>query len=213
MIETDLHEFSLSVQPVSRALRKLTISSCMLLALSLVAGVKVCAQSQTDADRAAQQAVKAVHSRDIPEASLPCTPEEAKWWSDLRAAANAINVAQPDQPDTKKLSRLIKEAIDKSYQIPVPDRYAIILWRARPQPTPQPKLKKINGSIALAVELLPGGAVGEVKIAESLDPAYDQVAIDATRKMIFLPAIKNRKFVSLWMPMTMSFNSFEIYHR
>ena len=190
-----------------------TFHTCLLLSLVVTCSAGVFAQSQTDAERAAQQAVKALHSRDIPEGSLPCTPEESKWWSDVRAAAKAINVAQPDQPDTKKLSRLIKEGIDNSYQIPVPDRYATVLWRTHPPPTPYPKFKKINGSVALAVELLPDGTVGEVKVGQNLEPSYDQLAIETARKLIFLPAIKNRKFVSLWMPMTMSFNTYEIYHR
>ena len=177
--------------------------------LILTANAVAVAQSQTDADRAAQQAVKALHSHDVPEASLPCTPEESKWWDELRAATKEFNRAQPDRPDTKKLMRLIKEGIDKSYQIPVPDRYATVFWQAHPRPTPQ----KINGSIALAVELLPDGNVGEVKVAQGLDPDLDQMAVETARKLIFLPAVKDRKFVSLWMPITMSFNSFETYHR
>ncbi len=190
------------------------LKSCaMLLPLTLITSAAAIAQSQTDADRAAQQAIKAVHSRDIPEASLACTMDESKWWNDLRAAAKVFNPAQPDQPDVKKLHRLIKEGIDKSYQVPIPDRYATVLWRGHPEPTPEPKFKKINGSIAMAVELLPDGTVGEVKIAQGLDPSYDRVAIETARKLVFLPAIKNRKFVSLWMPMTMSFNTYEIYHR
>jgi len=194
-------------------MRQIIKTSCMLFALTLLPSAVSFAQSQTDADRAAQQAIKAVHARDLPEASLPCTADEAKWWNDLRAAAKVVNPAQPDPPDIKKLHRLIKEGIDKSYQIPIPDRYATTLWRGHPEPTPQPKFKKINGSIALAVELLPDGTVGEVKVAQGLDPSYDQVAIETARKLIFVPAIKNRKFVSLWTPMTMSFNTFETYHR
>jgi len=181
----------------------------VLAPLTLISSVVANAQSQTDADRAAQAAIKQLHSRDIPEASLPCTPEESKWWSELRKVGKAINQAEPDRPDTKKLAQLIKEGIEKAYEIPIPDRYALILWRARPPATP----KKINGSIALAVELLPDGTVGEVKIAQGLDPEIDKKAIDATRKLVFLPAIKNRKFVSLWMPMTMSYSTYETFHR
>lgn len=164
------------------------------------------AQSQTEADRAAQQAVKAVHSRDVPEASLPCTTDEAKWWNDLRIAAKAINPARAGKTETEKLMRLIKEGIEKSYQIPVPDHYAIVLWRAAPQYTDEARNKKINGSVALAVELLPDGTVGEVKVAQGLDPGLDKMAVATARKLVFLPAIKNRKFVSVWSPMTMSFN-------
>ena len=59
---------------------------------------------------------------------------------------------------------------------------------------------------AMAVELLPDGTVGEVKVAQGLDPGLDQMAIASARKLIFVPAIKNRKFVSVWSPMTMGFN-------
>jgi len=183
-----------------------TLQSCLLVSLVVACGAGVFAQSQTEADRAAQQAVKAVHSRDLPEASLPCTSDEAKWWSDLRTAAKAISPARAGKTETEEFMHLIKEGIEKSYQIPVPDRYATILWRAAPQYTEEARHKMINGSVALAVELLPDGTVGEVKVAQGLDSGLDKMAIASARKLIFLPAIKNRKFVSLWTPMTMSFN-------
>ena len=188
-------------------------NSCVVIMLGIVASGNVFAQAQTDKERAAQQAIKAVHARDLPEATLPCTPEESSWWNEVRAVAKVINPARPNKPETEKLTRLIKKAIEQAYQIPVPDRYATVLWRAAPQYTERARHKKINGSVAMAVELLPDGTVGEVKIAQSLDPGLDQMAIETTRKLVFLPAIKNRKFVSIWMPMTMSFNIYETYHR
>ena len=188
-------------------------NSCVVIMLGIVASDSVFAQAQTDKERAAQQAIKAVHARDLPEATLTCTPEESSWWNEVRAVAKVINPARPNKPETEKFTRLIKKAIEQAYQIPVPDRYATVFWRAAPQYTEQARRKQIKGSVAMAVELLPDGTVGEVKIAESLDPGLDQMAIDATRKLVFLPAIKNRKFVSIWMPMTMSFNIYETYHR
>ena len=179
---------------------------CLVVSVMVAGTAAAFAQSQTDADRASQAAVKALHSRDVPPASLPCTADEAKWWEDLRTAAKAINPARAGKAETEKLVHLIKEGIDKSYQIPVPDHYAILLWRAVPQYTDEARNKKINGSVALAVELLPDGTVGEVKVAQSLDPGLDKMAIAAARKMIFVPAIKGRKFVSVWSPMTMGFN-------
>jgi TonB family protein len=121
-------------------------------------------------------------------------------------AGKAINPAHAGKSETEKLMHLIKEGIEKSYQIPIPDHSAIVLWRAVPQYTEDARHKKINGSVALAVELLPGGTVGEVKVAQGLDPGLDKIAVETARKLIFLPAIKNRKFVSVWSPMTMSFN-------
>ena len=187
-------------------MRHILKTAFMLFTMGLLMCAGVFAQSQTGADRASQQAVKAVHSRDIPEASLPCTPDEAKWWADLRIAAKAISPARAGKTETEKFMRLIKEGIEKSYQLPVADRYPTFLWRAVPQYTEQARAQKISGSVALAVELLPDGTVGEVKVAQGLDPGLDKMAIETARKLIFLPAIKNRKFVSLWTPMTMSFN-------
>ncbi len=179
---------------------------CLLLALFLTGSAAMFGQTQSEADRASQTAVKALHSREVPEASLPCTPDETKWWNDLRAAAKAIGPARAGKTETEKLLHLIKEGIEKSYQIPVLDHYAVFLWRSPPEYTEEARRKQINGSVALAVELLPDGTVGEVKVAQALDPGLDKMAIASARKMIFVPAIKNRKFVSLWTPMTMSFS-------
>ena len=106
--------------------------SCLAMAVGLGVSSGVLAQSQTDKERAAQQAIKAVHARDLPEATLPCTPEESSWWNEVRAVAKVINPARPNKPETEKLTRLIKKAIEQAYQIPVPDRYATVLWRAAP---------------------------------------------------------------------------------
>jgi hypothetical protein len=48
------------------------------------------------------------------------------------------------------------------------------------------------------------GTVGEVKIVQGLGYGLDEKAAEAARQMIFLTAVKDRKFVSFRMPMTMS---------
>lgn len=183
---------------------------CALLAVGVLGIADASAQTQTDEDRAAQQAIRALRSRDIPEATLPCTSEEARWWNDLRAAGKAIKGFQETRTETNKFVRLVKDGVEKSYQVPVADRAASVLWKAPPDYTERARHKQINGSVALAVELRPDGSVGEVKVAQGLDPGLDQMAVSAARKLVFLPAIKDRKFVSSWMPMTMTFN---IYSR
>jgi len=72
------------------------------------------------------------------------------------------------------------------------------------QSTEESRKKKVSGSLALVVELRPDGTVGEVKIVQGLGYGLDEKAADAARQMIFLPAVKDRKFVSFRMPMTMS---------
>jgi len=181
-----------------------------LLVLGLVCSTAALAQTQTDKERATEQAIKGLRGREIPEATLPCTPDEANWWNDLRAAGKAVKGFRETRTETDKFVRLVKEGVEKSYQVPVPDRNALVLWKSPPEYTEQARHKQVNGSVALAVELRPDGSVGEVKVAQGLDSGLDQMAVSAARKMVFLPAIKDRKFVSSWMPMTMTFN---IYSR
>lgn len=66
--------------------------------------------------------------------------------------------------------------------------------------------QQINGGIALVVEFLQDGRVGEVRIVQGLGFGMDEKAAEAARKSIFLPAVKDGKFVSKRIPMTMSFN-------
>lgn len=177
-----------------------------LIVLGLVWATAALAQTQTDQERASEQALRALHSRDLPEASLSSTTDEAKWWKDVRAASKAIRPARAANKERDEFIRLIKQGLEKSFQVPVPDRYATVLWRSPPDYTEKARNKRINGSVGLAVELLPDGSVGEVKIVQGLDPGLDEMAVVAARKLIFLPKVKDRKFVTSWMPMTMGFD-------
>ena len=190
-----------------RILKITNLKICFtLLVLGLVCNTSALAQTQTDQERAEQQALRGLRSRDIPEASLPCTPEEAKWWNEVRAASKAIGPARAAKKQKDELARLIKLGLEKSFQVPVPDRHATILWRSPPDYTEEARNKRINGSVAMAVELRPDGSVGEIKIVQGLDPGLDEMSVVAVRKLVFVPMVKDRKFVTSWMPMTMNFN-------
>jgi len=174
--------------------------------MAFVWSVGVSAQSQTEKDRAAEQAVRAVRAGEIPEASLSSSTPEAEWWSELRAAGKAIRESRGAKKESDRFIKLIKDGLEKSYQAPIPNRGATVLWKAVPEYTAEARSKQIRGSVALAVELRPDGTVGEVIIAQSLDPGLDQVAVNTALKLVFLPMVKDRKFVSSMMPMTMSFD-------
>jgi hypothetical protein len=102
---------------------------CKILFLSLITG-GVCAQStpsQTDSDLAAKRALEGLRRREIPEATLPCTADETKWWSDLRSAGVAVRSTMRGNKETKKFLNLLAEGKEKSYQPPIPDRGATLL--------------------------------------------------------------------------------------
>ena len=181
--------------------------SLMLLAL---AGGAL-AQTQSDADRAAKQALDALHHREMPEATIPCTADEAKWWAELRTAGAAVRETMGEEKETKKFLGLLKQGREKSYEPPVANRGALILYQVPFRSTEESRKKNISGALALVVELRPDATVGEVKIVQGLGYGLDENAIKAARQIIFLPAVKDRKFVTFYMPMTMSLSALRPY--
>ena len=180
---------------------------CKILFLSSIITSGVFAQStqpQTDSDRAEKRALEGLRRREIPEATLPCSANEAKWWSDLRSAGAAVRSTMGGEKETKKFLGRLAEGQQKSYQPPIPDRGVTLLNQVPLQSTEESRKKNVSGELALVVELRPDGTVGEVKIVQGLGYGLDEKAAEAARQMIFLPAVKNRKFVSFRMPMTMS---------
>jgi len=178
----------------------------VLLVLPFVLIASALAQSPPESDRARKAALNMLHQREVPEATLPCTPEEAKWWQNLRKAAKAVQDTRGGKREKEKFLGLLQEGQEKSYQPPIPDWRALVLNRLLPSYSEAARRRQIKGSIALVVELRQDGFVGEVEVVKGLDPGLDQNAIEAARRTVFLPRVKDRKFVPFLMPMTMSFN-------
>jgi TonB family protein len=180
---------------------------CRILFLTLVitgGAFAQSTQSQTDSNRAERIALEGLHRHEIPEATLPGTADERKWWNDLRSAGGAVRSTMGGKKETKKFLALLAEGRDKSYQPPIPDRGITLLYQVPFNSTEASRKKNISGSVALVVELRPDGTVGEVKIVQGLGYGLDEKAAEAARQIIFLPAVKDRKFVSFRMPLTMS---------
>ncbi|MEK6281903.1 MAG: energy transducer TonB [Acidobacteriota bacterium] len=152
-------------------------------------------------------AVEALRRREVPEATLPSTPAEAEWWERVRK--ESIRVQKSYDRGSDKLVRLLKEGADNGFRVPIPDRGVTFLRRSPPRYSDEAKDLKISGGMALVAEFLADGTVGEVKIVEGLPAGLNENAIEATHKTVFLPAVKDAKFVSSRLPMTMSFNAYQ----
>jgi TonB family protein len=161
-------------------------------------------QTPQDPDREEKIALAALRRQDIPEATLPCSPDEAKWWEEIRNLGKKVRASRDKHQD--EFLRLLKEGQERSYQAPIPNRGPTFLRRYPPEYNQEARKQQVSGGIALVVELLPDGTVGEVKIVQGLGFGLDENAIDAVRRSIFLPAVKEGRFVSVRSPMTMSFN-------
>jgi TonB family protein len=144
----------------------------------------------------------------VPEASLPCTPEEQTWWTELRAASDNIKYPHrhPGEKEKKKFLDLLRDGIKKSYKPPVPDARPVFLFKTEPSYTEQARKREINGTVTLQVELLANGSVGTIEVIQGLPQGLNDAAADAARKTIFLPAVKNRQFVTASTKIEMTFN-------
>ena len=143
----------------------------------------------------------------VPEASLPCTPEEQAWWNELRDAAdNLRSTRRPGDKHKKHFANALHDGQAKSYKPPIPDARPVILFKTEPTYTDVARDREVNGSITLELELRSDGSVGKIKLLQGLGSGLDESAADAARKTIFLPAVKNREFVTSTVRMIMNFN-------
>lgn len=161
-------------------------------------------QTPQDPGREEKMALAALRRQEIPEATLQCTPDEAKWWGEIQALGYQVQKSRDKDGD--KFLQLLREGQEKTYQAPIPNRGPTFLRKSPPEYTEEARRIKLSGGIAMVVEFLQDGTVGEVKIVQGLGFGLDEKAAEAARRSIFLPAVKDARFVSVRVPMTMSFS-------
>jgi TonB family protein len=142
----------------------------------------------------------------IPEPNLPGTPEEISWWKELRDTGNSVLSSRGDKKASKKFLELLNDGQSKSYAPPVADRHPVVLYKTQPGYSEEARRQRVTGRITMHVELLPNGSIGEVKLMNRLGAGLDEKAVEAARKTIFLPAIKDRKFAPFWLYLEMMFS-------
>jgi protein TonB len=86
------------------------------------------------------------------------------------------------------------------------DRKALIVLRREPQYTDQARQLGVKGTIAVKAVLSASGKVTEVELVRGLPGGLSESAIDATREIRFVPAMKNGKFVSQYIPVEYFFD-------
>lgn len=143
--------------------------------------------------------------RQIPAVEVPCSPEEAKWWEEVRVAGIEVQKSRGTKR-RKEFLKLLADGKDSAYQPPVLDRKPTVLAMFEPRYSEQARRDRISGAVTLQVEFQSNGSVGEVVVVNGLRSDLDRNAMEAARLTAFLPAVKGRQFETVWMPMEMSFN-------
>jgi len=86
------------------------------------------------------------------------------------------------------------------------ERKAILIMKPQPVYTETARANAITGTVVLKVIFASNGTVVNILTASGLPYGLTERAIDAARKIKFIPAAKNGRFVSMWMQLEYNFN-------
>jgi TonB family protein len=81
-----------------------------------------------------------------------------------------------------------------------------LIVNAEPSYSEEAREKEIAGTVILKVIFGADGRVGNIRIVQGLPHGLTERAIDAARKIKFIPARKDGKFVSMWLQLEYNFN-------
>jgi TonB family protein len=86
------------------------------------------------------------------------------------------------------------------------DAKARLMKKVEPIYTEKARQKKITGTVVLMVVFSATGEVTNIRVVSGLPHGLTERAIDAARKIKFIPAIKDGKYVSMWIQLEYNFN-------
>ena len=173
------------------------LGSILVCCAFLLMTAHASAQDTKTRKTTAGSGVSIMSYKEIPAATEPCTSEECDWWTRLREAGNKL-LRKGDQKSMSAYASLFVEGIAKSYKVPLADRPSQALFFPPAVQTANLPSQMRNGTVRLSVEHRADGSVGEIKVLSGLGTQVDQRCIQAARSVIFLPAVKDRQFVTEW---------------
>ena len=86
------------------------------------------------------------------------------------------------------------------------DRKALLIMKPEPAYTEAARNNKITGTVVLKAIFASNGDVENIVTTSALPGGLTERAIDAAKKIKFIPAMKDGKFVSMWMQLEYNFN-------
>ena len=86
------------------------------------------------------------------------------------------------------------------------DRKARLAMKPQPMYTEEARQNAVTGTVVLKVVFSSSGDVNNIRTFSGLPFGLTERAIEAARKIKFVPALKDGKFVSMWMQLEYNFN-------
>ena len=86
------------------------------------------------------------------------------------------------------------------------NRRTTTVMKPEPMYTEEARQKGITGTVVLKVVFFSDGSVGNIQTVAGLPYGLTEKAIEAAKKIKFVPAVKDGKYVSMWMQLEYNFN-------
>jgi len=83
---------------------------------------------------------------------------------------------------------------------------AKVITKPQPSYTDAARMKQISGTVVLRVVFSSTGTVTNIQPISGLPEGLTEKTIDVARQIRFIPAVKNGRFVSMWMQLEYNFN-------
>ena len=86
------------------------------------------------------------------------------------------------------------------------DRRVRVVMKPEPRYTELARQNKTVGTVVVKVVFACNGTVNDIRVLKELPHGLTDQAIDALKKLKYVPAVKNGKYVSMWMQLEYNFN-------
>ncbi|HKO35552.1 MAG TPA: energy transducer TonB [Pyrinomonadaceae bacterium] len=81
-----------------------------------------------------------------------------------------------------------------------------VVLKPEPRYTERARMKQIVGTVVLRGVFSSSGTLTNITVLRKLPEGLTERAIDAAKKIRFIPAIKDGRFVSMWIQLEYNFN-------
>ena len=85
-------------------------------------------------------------------------------------------------------------------------RKVVLLMKPEPSYTDEAREKQVSGTVIIKTVFSANGNVVNIAVRQGLPAGLTEQAIEAAKRIKFIPAIKDGKFVSMWMQLEYNFN-------
>jgi TonB family protein len=96
--------------------------------------------------------------------------------------------------------------VDKIYTGREVDTKARLVSKPEPNYTAKARMHEVTGTVVLKVVFSAQGKVTNIRTVVSLPYGLTERAIEASRKIKFIPATKDGRYVSMWMQLEYNFS-------